>query len=64
MKIIPPIYSHFHATIRNASKINDGMRWIRKAPSCCHMVCPGVNESMANKLINNIARIQRILGAQ
>ena len=46
------------------SKINDGMRWMIKAPSCCQMLSPGVNESRANMLINNMARIQRILGTQ
>jgi len=40
------------------------MRWMRKAPSCCQMVSPGVNESRANILKNNMARIQSIRGAQ
>jgi len=31
--MIPPINSHFQATIRDAIKINDGMRWIMKLAS-------------------------------
>lgn len=56
--MIPPINSHFQAMIRNAIKIYDGMRWIRKSPSCCQIVCPGVNASRANKLIKRIAMMQ------
>jgi hypothetical protein len=64
IKIIPPIYSHFHATIRNASKINEGMRCMIKAPSCCQMLSSGVKASAANKLTKRIARMQIIRGNQ
>ena len=40
------------------------MRWIKKVPSCCQMVCPGEKESSANMLIKRIARIQKIRGNQ
>ena len=56
--------SHFHATIKNASNIKEGIRWIRNAPSCCQIVKPGANESAANKLKRSIARIQIIRGVQ
>jgi len=55
--MIPPIYSHFHATIRKASKIKDGMRWMKKALSCCQMVSPGEKASASNKLTKRKARI-------
>lgn len=64
VKMIPPIYSHFQATTSKAIKTNDGMRWIRKAPSCCQMVNPGENASNANILIKSIARMQMTLGSQ
>jgi len=63
-KTIPPIYSHFQETTRSINKIKEGIRWMKNAPSCCQIVCPGANESKANMHINNIARIQRILGIQ
>jgi hypothetical protein len=37
--------------IREASKIKDGIRCIKKALSCCQMVIPGAKKSAANKLI-------------
>jgi len=64
IKMMPPIYSHFHATIRKAIKINDGIRWMTNAPSCCQMVSWGVKASVANKLTKRIARMQMIRGNQ
>ncbi len=63
-KIIPPAYSHFHATIRKASKINDGIRCMKKAPICCQMVSPGAKASAANKPTKSMARMQIIRGNQ
>jgi len=62
MSIIPPIFSHFHATISMASKTNEGIRCIRKAPIFCQKVRSDEKESNANKLINRIAKMHRILG--
>jgi hypothetical protein len=64
MKIIPPAYSHFHATISNASRIKDGIRWITKALSCFQIASPGSKASSANILTNIIARIHKIRGIQ
>jgi len=64
VNIMPPNNSHFHATIRKANKIYDGMRWIRKSPSCYQKVSPGAKASAANKLTKRIARIQIIRGNQ
>lgn len=47
-----------------ASKINEGIRWIIKAPICCKNESSGEKASSANKLINKMARIQRIRGNQ
>jgi hypothetical protein len=64
INIIPPANSLYHARIRITSKIKDGIRCIKKAPSCCHMVRPGSNASAANILMNNMARMHIILGSQ
>jgi hypothetical protein len=56
VKIIPPILSHFHATIRIARRINDGRRCIRNSGT--------VLESRANIPTKMIARMVIILGAQ
>jgi hypothetical protein len=64
INIIPPISSHFQATIRKISRINDGIKCMVKSRSCCPRVSPGANASAANKLINPIARMQMILGVQ
>jgi hypothetical protein len=40
------------------------MRWIKKVPIFCQIVCPIEKESSANMLINRIARIQKIRGNQ
>ena len=61
---IPPINSHFQATIKIASKINDGIRWIIKAPSCCQMVSSDEKASAANKLTKRMASMQIIRGNQ
>jgi hypothetical protein len=50
--------------IRKVSKINDGIRWMKKPPSCCQMVSPGENASAANKLTKRIAKMQMIRGNQ
>jgi len=62
IKIMPPINSHFQAIIRKISKINDGMRCLKKAPIFCQIVIPCSKASKANKLIKRMARIQIILG--
>jgi len=64
VKIIPPTFSHLHATISTASKTNDGMRCISKAAMFCQKVRSDEKESNANKLMKRIARMQRILGVQ
>ena len=64
IKIIPPIYSHFHATMSKMINPKDGIRCMRKSPICCLMVNSGLKASRANMLINKMARIQRILGIQ
>ena len=64
MKMIPPIYSHFHATRSNATKINDGTRCMIKPPTCCQKVNSGAKASAANKLIKRMASIHRIRGSQ
>jgi hypothetical protein len=64
VKIMPPTFSHFQATISTASKTNDGMRLIRRAARFCQKVCFDEIESNANKLTKSIARMQRILGTQ
>ena len=64
VKVIPPTFSHFHATISTAIKTNDGMRCIIKAPMFCQKVRSDEKESNANKLTKRIARIQIILGTQ
>jgi hypothetical protein len=61
-RIIPPTFSHFHATIRTASKTNDGIRCIRKAAIFCQNVCSVEKESKANRLTKRIASMHRILG--
>jgi hypothetical protein len=61
---MPPISSHFQATIRKASKIKDGMSWIKKPPSCCQIVRPGAKASVANILTKRIAKMQIIRGNQ
>jgi hypothetical protein len=38
VNMIPPINSHFDATSREASKINEGIRCIKKEDNCCQMV--------------------------
>jgi hypothetical protein len=62
MRIIPPTFPHFQATIRIASKTNDGIRCIRKAAIFSQKVRSDEKASNANRLIKRIARIQRILG--
>jgi len=64
INIKPPMYSHFQATNSIANKIYEGIRWIKNPPSCCQMLSSGENESNANRLINKMARIHKILGAQ
>jgi hypothetical protein len=64
VKSIPPVLSHFHAIKSKPSKMNDGIRWIRKAIMFCHMLRSDEKESNANKLIKRIARITEILGVQ
>ena len=64
VKIIPPIFSHFQATIRIESKINDGMRCIIKAVVFCKKERSGEKESSANRLTKRIVRMQRIRGNQ
>ena len=62
IRIMPPIFAHFHAITRIASKMNDGTRCIAKASRFCHKVRSGENESSANKLIKRIATMHRIRG--
>jgi hypothetical protein len=57
VKIIPPAFSHLQAMISMASKIKEGIRWIRKAVG-------SERESSANRLTKRIARMQMILGDQ
>jgi hypothetical protein len=64
VNIIPPTFSHFHATISTASRTNDGILCIRKAVVFCKKVRSEEKESNENKLIKRIARMQRILGVQ
>jgi hypothetical protein len=47
-----------------AVSTKEGMRWMRNAPICCQMLNPGANASAAKMLINSMARMQMILGAQ
>jgi hypothetical protein len=62
--MIPPISSHFHAMSRTASRINDGMRCMKNAPSFSQIVIPDANESSANILTNRMAQMPKILGDQ
>ena len=64
VNIIPPIFSHFHATISTASKTNEGILCIRKAVAFCQKFRSEEKESNENKLIKRIARMQIILGVQ
>jgi hypothetical protein len=61
---MPPVISHFQAMIRIRIRKNDGIRWVRKARIFCINVRSGENESSANRLRNNIAKMQMILGSQ
>jgi len=58
---IPLRYSHFHVTRSKSSKIKEGIRWIKKATSCCQMVSPGAKESAANKLIKSMANYHWVI---
>ena len=64
MNAIPPTISYLHDIIRIIIRINDGIRWIKKFPSCCQIESPGENASKANKLTKRIAKMQIILGSQ
>ena len=64
VKVIPPTFSHFHATTSTASTTNDGIRCIIKAAIFCQKVRSDEKESNANKLMKRIARMHRILGVQ
>ena len=64
VNIIPPVFSHFHAMIRTASRTIDGIRLISKAVVFCQKVRSEETESNANKLIKRIAKIHSILAVQ
>ena len=64
IKIIPPINSHFQATINNAVKIKEGIRCINKLARFCQKVFSDSNESAANILTKRMDKMQRILGVQ
>jgi hypothetical protein len=64
VKIIPPVFSHFHATTSKTSNTNEGMRFIRNEAVFCQKVFPAEKESNANKLTKRIARMPIILGIQ
>jgi hypothetical protein len=64
VNIIPPVFSQFHAMISVASRINDGMRCIRKATVFCQKVRSEEKESSANKLTKRIAKMHIILAVQ
>lgn len=64
VRIIPPTFSHLHATRRTISKANDGIRCIPKAAKFCQKVRSVEKESRAKKLMKRMARMQRILGVQ
>jgi len=63
VKIIPPIYSHFHTIKSKAIKIKEGIRCIKKAPICCQKVRSGSKASKANKLMNSIAIMHKNRGS-
>jgi hypothetical protein len=64
MKIIPPVFSHFHAMISKPSITIEGIRCINNATVFCQIVFPAEKESKANRLIKRIDRITKILGVQ
>ena len=61
---IPPVFSHFHAMISEASRINDGILCIRKAVVFCRKVRSEEKESNEKILIKIIAKIPIILAVQ
>ncbi len=64
VKKMPPINSHFQAINRKTNKINEGIKCMKKSPSCCQMVSSGEKASSANMLTNRIDKMQIIRGAQ
>lgn len=64
MNMIPPINSFFHAKMSKASKINEGMRCIKKAPICCQNESSDENASNANRLTKAIASMHNMRGNQ